>query len=82
VSTVDSGRDSIPSQGNPIITHNYTADPTAIVHEGRVYLYTGHDEAPAGAHEYVMNEWLCWRASPPASPPARGTTSSAISQAS
>ncbi|MFC7405463.1 family 43 glycosylhydrolase [Georgenia alba] len=46
--------------GNPIITHKYTSDPTAIVHDGVVYLYTGHDEAPAGGHDYVMNEWLCF----------------------
>jgi beta-xylosidase len=44
--------------GNPIIRHKFTADPTAIVHDGTVYLYTGHDEAPAGVHEYVMNDWL------------------------
>jgi hypothetical protein len=31
--------------GNPIIRHKFTADPTAIVHDGTVYLYTGHDEA-------------------------------------
>jgi len=46
--------------GNPIITHKYTTDPTAIVHDGVVYLYTGHDEAPPGTHDYVMNEWLCF----------------------
>jgi beta-xylosidase len=44
--------------GNPIIRHKFTADPTAIVHDGTVYLYTGHDEAPLGVHEYVMNDWL------------------------
>jgi hypothetical protein len=52
----------LPS-GNPIITHKYTTDPTALVHDGIVYLYTGHDEAPAGAHDYVMNEWLCFSSS-------------------
>ena len=46
--------------GNPIIRHKYTTDPTAIVHDGVVYLYTGHDEAPPGTHDYVMNEWLCF----------------------
>jgi beta-xylosidase len=45
---------------NPIISHKYTADPTVIVYKDCVYLYTGHDEAPAGAGEYVMNEWLCF----------------------
>jgi beta-xylosidase len=46
--------------GNPIIRHKYTTDPTALVHDGAVYLYTGHDEAPPGTNDYVMNEWLCF----------------------
>lgn len=46
--------------GNPIITHKYTTDPTALVHDGTAYLYTGHDEAPPNVHDYVMNEWLCF----------------------
>jgi hypothetical protein len=46
--------------GNPIIRHVFTADPTAVVHGGIVYLYTGHDEAPAGTHAYVMKDWLCF----------------------
>jgi hypothetical protein len=45
---------------NPIIRHKYTADPTAIVHDGRVYLYTGHDDPPEGTDDYVMNNWLCF----------------------
>ncbi len=45
---------------NPIINNLFTADPTAIVFEDTVYLYTGHDEAPNGTHQYVMNEWLCF----------------------
>ena len=48
------------SQGNPIIRHKYTADPTVIVYGDTVYLYTGHDEAPPATHQYVMNEWLCF----------------------
>lgn len=57
-STLDRRR-TVPD-GNPIIRHKYTADPTTIVHDGVVYLYTGHDEAPPGTHDYVMNEWLCF----------------------
>src|SRR5688572_17789536 len=49
--------------GNPIIKHKYTADPTAIVFNGRVYLYTGRDEAPSEKNAYVMNEWLCFSSS-------------------
>jgi arabinoxylan arabinofuranohydrolase len=30
--------------GNPIITHKYTADPSAMVAGGRVYVYCSHDD--------------------------------------
>jgi hypothetical protein len=46
--------------GNPVIRHKFTADPAAIVFNEKVYLYTGHDEAPPGEYKYVMNEWLCF----------------------
>jgi hypothetical protein len=46
--------------GNPIVTDTYTSDPAVLVHEGTAYLYTGHDEAPAGVDEYVMRDWLCF----------------------
>lgn len=46
---------------NPIISHKFTADPAALVHEGTVYLYAGHDEdSPGGWEGYVLNEWLCF----------------------
>lgn len=48
----------IKATSNPLFTHKYTADPAALVHKGKVYLYAGHDEAPAGQERYVMNEWL------------------------
>lgn len=50
---------SAPS-GNPIIHDKYTADPAALVQGNTVYLYTGHDEAPAPQERYVMHEWLCY----------------------
>src|SRR6185436_11496384 len=53
-------RESLPSVGNPIITHKYTSDPAVIVHNEMVYLYTGHDEAPVGVEDYVMHDWLCF----------------------
>src|SRR5882724_2632077 len=46
--------------GNPIIQHKFTADPTVLVHDDTVYLYTGHDEAPFPTEDYVMNDWLCF----------------------
>ncbi|MFT2008562.1 glycoside hydrolase family 43 protein [Pontibacter sp. 13R65] len=48
----------VKATGNPIFTHKYTADPAALVHKGKVYIYAGHDEAPAPREGYVMNEWL------------------------
>jgi len=47
-------------KGNPIITDKYTADPAAMVYKNTVYLYTGHDEAPAGEEHYMMNDWLVY----------------------
>tara|TARA_R110001606_G_scaffold305327_3_gene452633 strand:- start:1627 stop:2637 length:1011 start_codon:yes stop_codon:yes gene_type:complete len=44
---------------NPIITNIFTADPAPIVHDGRVYLYVGHDEA--GEDEmFRMTEWRAY----------------------
>ncbi len=45
---------------NPIITEKFTADPAALVHEGRVYLYAGHDQAPNDYNFYKMEEWLVY----------------------
>jgi beta-xylosidase len=51
---------NIPVKGNPIIRHKYTADPTALIHQNTLYIYTGHDEAPVGIEKYIMNDWLCF----------------------
>ena len=40
---------------NPIVQTIYTADPAPMVHNGRVYLYTGHDED--GSTYFTMKEW-------------------------
>ena len=45
---------------NPVITEKFTADPAALVHNDKVYLYTGHDEAPDDYHFYKMNDWLVY----------------------
>lgn len=42
---------------NPIITERFSADPAAIVHDGRVYLYVGHDEATENDNFFVLKEW-------------------------
>ena len=42
---------------NPIIKDNFTADPAALVDNGRVYLYAGIDEATPEGKDYVMKKW-------------------------
>ncbi|MEJ2501799.1 MAG: glycoside hydrolase family 43 protein, partial [Gemmatimonadota bacterium] len=42
---------------NPIIRERFSSDPAALVHDGRVWLYTGHDEAPEWGNGFVMREW-------------------------
>ena len=44
--------------GNPIATHKYLGDPAALVHDGTLYIYAGHDECPAPEQYYLMNEWV------------------------
>lgn len=51
---------SFINTGNPVIKHKYTADPAALVYKEKVYLYTGHDEAPPKKNGYEMHEWLCF----------------------
>jgi len=51
------------SSGNPIVTHKYLGDPAALVHDGKVYIYAGHDECPLDRNFYEMNEW-CVLSSP------------------
>lgn len=49
-----------PSQSradNPIVQTYYTADPAPMVHEGRLYLYTSHDEDNTVNNFYTMNDW-------------------------
>ncbi|HEU4327698.1 MAG TPA: family 43 glycosylhydrolase [Roseiflexaceae bacterium] len=46
---------SVSRADNPIVQTIYTADPAALVHNGTVYLYTGHDED--GSTYFTMNEW-------------------------
>ncbi len=50
----------LASAANPIITNVFTADPAAMVYQGTVYLYTGHDVPPNRVEGYRMNDWLCF----------------------
>lgn len=42
---------------NPIVQTLYTADPAPMVHEGRLYLYTTHDEDVTVNNFFTMNDW-------------------------
>ena len=42
---------------NPIVQTNYTADPAPMVHDGRLYLYTSHDEDVTVKDFFTMNDW-------------------------
>ncbi|OLS33390.1 LamG-like jellyroll fold domain-containing protein [Bacillus sp. MRMR6] len=46
-----------PYSGNPVIKDRFSADPATLVHDGKVYLYTGHDSAAVDNNYYVMPEW-------------------------
>ena len=34
--------------GNPVVKDLFTADPAALVHDNKLYLFTGHDEQEEG----------------------------------
>jgi len=51
------------ANGNPLIKHKFTADPAGLVHNGKVYIYAGHDQCPAPKERYEMNEWLVFSSS-------------------
>ncbi|MCM1491342.1 MAG: glycoside hydrolase family 43 protein [Muribaculum sp.] len=64
-----SDKDSIQTfvfKGNPIVRDKFTADPAPMVHDGRLYLYVGHDEfyegqdSASGGKEFNITEWLCY----------------------
>jgi arabinoxylan arabinofuranohydrolase len=45
---------------NPIVQTNYTADPAPMVHNGRVYLYTSHDDDVLESDFYTMRNYCCY----------------------
>lgn len=49
--------------GNPVITERFSADPAALVHDGKVYLYVGHDSAEVNSNFYVLPEWNIYSSS-------------------
>lgn len=45
------------AKGNPVVTYKYLGDPAALVHDGTLYIYAGHDECPPPQQYYLMNKW-------------------------
>src|SRR4051812_6345786 len=42
---------------NPVVQTIYTADPAPLLYNGRIYLYTGHDEDTLVNNFFTMNDW-------------------------
>lgn len=49
---------SVSFADNPIAQNVYTADPAPMVYDGRMYVYTSHDEDDSTY--YTMNDWKCY----------------------
>ena len=45
---------------NPIVQTYYTADPAPMVHNGKVYVYTSHDEDTTVNNFFTMYDWRCY----------------------
>lgn len=45
---------------NPIVQTYFTADPAPMVHNGRVYVYTSHDEDETVDNFFTMYDWRCY----------------------
>ncbi|MDE6190636.1 MAG: glycoside hydrolase family 43 protein [Muribaculum sp.] len=67
--TTEESQDSVKTfvfAGNPLVRDKFTADPAPLVHDGRLYLYVGHDEfyegqdSASGGKEFNITEWLCY----------------------
>lgn len=60
VIALTAGCGSLAQAANPIFTDVFTADPAAMVHGGKVYLYAGHDEAKDNTKFFEMHDWLVY----------------------
>jgi beta-xylosidase len=50
------GRFIFEANGNPIITHKFTCDPTALIKGDTLWLFTGHD-AQGGQKGHRLHDW-------------------------
>lgn len=56
--TSDSGELKFEYEGNPLVRHMFTADPSARVFGDRLYVYTSHDEDDADENDhFFMINW-------------------------
>ena len=44
----------------PVVQTKFTADPAPMVYDGKVFLYTTHDEDDARGYEFKMKDWLLY----------------------
>src|SRR4030095_440317 len=42
---------------NPIVQTSYTADPAPMLYDGRLWLYTSHDEDVTVNNFFTMQDW-------------------------
>ena len=52
------GLSSVAMAQNPFVQTWFTSDPAPMVHDGTMYVYTGHDED--NADFFWMQEWRAW----------------------
>jgi hypothetical protein len=48
---------SLALADNPIVQTSYTADPAPMLYDGRLWLYTSHDEDVTVNNFFTMNDW-------------------------
>jgi len=48
---------SVAVADNPIVQTSYTADPAPMLYDGRLWLYTSHDEDVTVNNFFTMNDW-------------------------
>lgn len=48
---------------NPIVQTYFTADPAPMAHNGKVYVYTSHDEDETVKNFFTMLDWRCYSSS-------------------
>ncbi|MBN2684068.1 MAG: family 43 glycosylhydrolase [Pontiellaceae bacterium] len=44
----------------PLVQTIFTADPAPLVHDGVLYLYTGHDEDHTPSERFIMHDYRCF----------------------